>query len=69
MICVYIVSRMNFPYHQDKLFRQHINIKSPKWQKLLIWQSDSFGAHNDNKKKYRKSNALISVLSLTENTQ
>ena len=35
------------------LFKRHVNIKNDKLQKLLIWQSDPFGGHNDNKKAYR----------------
>ena len=53
MVGGYIVSRLNSPYHHDMLFKRHINIKSHKWQKLLIWQSDPFGGHHDNKKEYR----------------
>ena len=49
----YIFARLNSPYHHDMLFKRHINIKSHKWQKLLIWQSDPFGGHHDNKKAYR----------------
>ena len=53
MVCGYIVSRLNTPYHHDMLFKRHINIKNPKLQKLFIWQSDPFGGHNDNQKAYR----------------
>lgn len=49
----YIVSRLNTPYHHDMLFKQHINIKKPELQRILIWQSDPFGGQNDNKKAYR----------------
>ena len=48
----YIFARLNSPYHHDMLFKRHINIKSRKWQKLLIWQSDPFGGPSDNKKAY-----------------
>ena len=49
----YIFARLNSPYHHDMLFKRHINIKNPTWQKLLIWQSDPFGGPHDNKKAYR----------------
>lgn len=50
MIGGIILSRLNSAYHHEMLFKRHINIKNEKLQKLLIWQSDPFGGHNDNKK-------------------
>lgn len=47
------LARFNTAYHPNKLFKRHINIKNPRLQKLLIWQSDPFGGHNYNKKAYR----------------
>ena len=62
MVGGYIVSRLNSPYHHDMLFKRHINIKSHKWQKLLIWQSDPFGGHNDNKKAYRGKMTILGLV-------
>lgn len=53
MIGGIILSRLNSAYHHEMLFKRHINIKNSKLQKLLIWQSDPFGGHNDNKKAYQ----------------
>lgn len=53
MIFGIILSRLNSAYHHEMLFKRHINIKSSKLQKLLIWQSDPFGNSNDNKKAYQ----------------
>ena len=53
MIGGIILSRLNSAYHHEMLFKRHINIKNSKLQKLLIWQSDPFGGHNDNEKAYR----------------
>ena len=53
MIGGIILSRLNSAYHHEMLFKRRIIIKNTKLQKLLIWQSDPFGGHNDNKKAYR----------------
>ena len=56
------IARFNTAYHHDKLFKCHINIKDVRLQKLLIWQSDPFGGHNDNKKAYRGKMTILGLV-------
>ena len=61
MIGDIILSRLNSAYHHEMLFKRHINIRNSKLQKLLIWQSDPFGGHNDNQKAYRGKMTILGL--------
>ena len=56
------IARFNTAYHHDKLLKYHINIKDVRLQKLLIWQSDPFGGHNDNKRAYRGKMTILGLV-------
>ncbi len=56
-----LLARLNSAYHHEMLFKRHINIKNPRWQKLLIWQSDPRGGHNNNKKAYRGKMTILGI--------
>ena len=65
LLCIgnIFLSRLNSAYHPDIILKWHVNIKSKRLAKALIWQSNPFGGTFQNKKEYRSKITILGICS------